>query len=45
MVRMPMITKAYGAAGIPINWIVDLFERQIELYSNRGPDGYETCEI
>jgi Uma2 family endonuclease len=37
--------KVYGAAGIPIYWIVNLVERQIEVYSNPGPDGYETCDI
>jgi hypothetical protein len=29
----------YGAAGIAILLIVNLFERQIEVYSIPGPDG------
>jgi Uma2 family endonuclease len=30
----------YGRAGIPVYWIVNLVERQIEVYSSPQPDGY-----
>ncbi len=35
----------YGDAGIPIYWIVNLIERQVEVYSNPGPTGYATLEV
>jgi Uma2 family endonuclease len=31
---------AYGAAGIPIYWIVDVINRQVEVYHLIGPGGY-----
>ncbi len=30
----------YGAAGIPVYWIVNLVHRQVEVYTNPGPAGY-----
>jgi Uma2 family endonuclease len=30
----------FGRAGIPVCWIVNLVERQIEVYSSPQPDGY-----
>jgi Uma2 family endonuclease len=30
----------YGRAGVPVYWIVNLVERQIEVYSSPQPDGY-----
>jgi Uma2 family endonuclease len=30
----------YGPAGIPIYWIVNLVHRQVEVYSDPGPEGY-----
>jgi Uma2 family endonuclease len=35
----------YGRAGIPIYWIVNLVERQIEVYSAPQSDGYGNYEI
>jgi Uma2 family endonuclease len=35
----------YGAGGIPVYWIVNLVDGQIEVYSNPGPDGYRTHEV
>ena len=32
----------YGPAGIPVYWIVNLNARQIEVYTNPGPNGYAT---
>ncbi len=33
-------TKVYAPAGLPVNWIVNLVDRQIEVYSSPGPAGY-----
>ncbi len=30
----------YGAAGIPVYWIVNLVHRQVEVYTNPSPAGY-----
>jgi Uma2 family endonuclease len=38
-------TQTYGPAGIPVYWIVNLVDRQIEVYSDTRPDGYATCAI
>ena len=35
----------YGAGGIPIYWIVNLVDGQVEVYSDPGPDGYRTHEV
>ena len=34
--------RVYGPAGIPIYWIVNLVDRQLEVYSDPHPDGYRT---
>ncbi len=34
------IAAIYGAAGIPVYWIVNLVHRQVEVYTNPGPAGY-----
>src|SRR5262249_30174323 len=31
---------AYAKGGIPVYWIVNLVDRQIEVYTNPGPAGY-----
>jgi Uma2 family endonuclease len=36
---------AYASGGIPVYWTVNLVDRQVELYSNPGPDGYRTREV
>jgi Uma2 family endonuclease len=36
---------AYAGGGIPVYWIVNLVDRQIEVYSDPGPDGYRTREV
>jgi len=35
----------YGPSGIPVYWIVNLVDRQVEVYSTLGPDGYGPSEI
>src|ERR1700679_1655262 len=36
------MVRVYGKAGIPNDWIVNLIDRQIEVYSDPRPDGYAT---
>jgi Uma2 family endonuclease len=35
-------TRAYGPAGIPIYWIVNLIGRQVEVYSGPSSSGYSS---
>jgi Uma2 family endonuclease len=35
-------SKLYGPAGIPVYWIVNLVDRQVEVYTDPGPAGYAT---
>jgi Uma2 family endonuclease len=37
--------RAYARGGIPWCWIVNLLDRQIEVYSGPGPDDYQSCQI
>jgi len=37
--------KTYEPAGIPVYWIVNLAERQVEVYSDPCPEGYASREI
>ena len=39
---LDQLVRVYGKAGIPIYWIVNLIDRQIEVYSDPQPDGYAT---
>jgi Uma2 family endonuclease len=32
----------YASAGIPIYWIINLVDRQVEVYTDPGPTGYQT---
>jgi Uma2 family endonuclease len=34
------MARVYAASGIPVYWIVNLVDRQLEVYSNPGPAGY-----
>jgi Uma2 family endonuclease len=34
--------SAYAREGIPVYWIVNLVDRQVEVYTNPGPSGYGT---
>ena len=35
----------YARSRIPIYWIVNLVESQLEVYTNPGPDGYQSSQI
>ena len=35
----------YAAGGVPVYWIVNLVDGQVEVYSNPGPSGYQTHEV
>ena len=35
----------YARSAIPIYWIVNLLERQIEVYTGPAPEGYQKCRI
>jgi len=35
----------YARSGIPAYWIVNLVDRQLEVYTGPGPDGYRASEI
>ena len=37
--------RVYGPAGIPVYWIVNLVDRQVEVYSGPQPDGYGKRDI
>jgi Uma2 family endonuclease len=37
--------EIYGRAGIPVYWIINLIDRQVEVYSNPGPSGYQSLEV
>jgi Uma2 family endonuclease len=37
--------EIYGKARIPVYWIVNLVDGQVEVYSNPGPNGYRTHEV
>jgi len=39
------MASIYGAAGIPIYWIVNLVDRQVEVYAGPMPNGYASREI
>ena len=38
-------TKVYAPAGLPVYWIVNLVDRQVEVYSSPGPGGYQSCAV
>jgi len=35
----------YGAGGVPVYWIVNLVDRQVEVYSAPSPAGYQSREV
>jgi Uma2 family endonuclease len=35
----------YAAGGIPVYWIVDVDDGQVEVYSDPGPSGYQSHEV
>jgi Uma2 family endonuclease len=36
---------AYARGGIPVYWIVNLVDRQVEVYTDPGPDGYRSIQV
>jgi Uma2 family endonuclease len=39
------LADIYGKAGIPVYWIIDVDDGQVEVYSNPGPNGYQSHEV
>ncbi len=39
------MAHVYSRAGIPIYWIINLIDRQVEVYSNPGPSGYQSLDV
>jgi len=35
---------AYARGGIPVYWIINLVDDQVEVYSDPGPDGYRSSQ-
>jgi Uma2 family endonuclease len=35
----------YGRAGIPVYWIINVQDGQVEVYSNPGPTGYGSIAV
>ena len=38
--RNPAMAGIYGKGGVPVYWIVNLVDRQVEVHTNPGPGGY-----
>ncbi len=38
-------TKVYGPAGIPLYWIINLVDRQVEVYTGPGAGGYQSRAV
>jgi Uma2 family endonuclease len=36
---------AYGTAGIPVYWVVNLVDRQVEVYTGPGAGVYRSCAV
>jgi Uma2 family endonuclease len=36
------LVVVYGSAGVPVYWIVNLIDRQVEVYSGACPQGYRS---
>jgi Uma2 family endonuclease len=39
------LAEIYGKAGIPVYWIINLVDHQVEVYSDPGPSGYQSLEV
>ncbi len=39
---MPLV---YSSSGIPVYWIVNLVDHQVEVYSDPGPGGYQSSQV
>jgi Uma2 family endonuclease len=40
-----MGSEIYGPSGVPVYWIVNLVHRQVEVYTDPGPEGYRSCAV
>ena len=40
-----MASLVYGPSGIPVYWIVNLVQRQVEVYTDPKPEGYRSCVV
>jgi Uma2 family endonuclease len=40
-----LATEVYGPARIPVYWIVNLVDRQVEVYTDPAPTGYVATEV
>ena len=38
------MNKVYARAGIPVYWIINLVDRQVEVYTQPSNDGYRSRE-
>ena len=38
-------SEIYGRVGIPVYWIVNLVDGQVEVYSNPGPARYPALDV
>jgi Uma2 family endonuclease len=36
---------SYAGGGIPVYWIVNLVDRQVEVYTNPDPTGYQSSQV
>ena len=39
------MAERFARAGIPVYWIINLVDGQVEVYSNPGPTGYASLEV
>jgi Uma2 family endonuclease len=39
------MARVYASSGIPVYWIVNLVDNQIEVYAKPGPNGYQSSVI
>jgi Uma2 family endonuclease len=40
-----LMADIYAAGGVPVYWLVNVEDGQVEVYSDPGPDGYRTHEV
>ena len=39
------MARVYASSGIPVYWIVNLVDNQLEVYTNPGTNGYQASQI
>ncbi len=39
------MARVYASSGIPVYWIVNLVDNQLEVYTNPGPDGFQSGQV